>query len=320
MTIVKSPLRISLFGGSTDYKDFYESHGSFIIGTTIDKNVHLSMRIRPSILSPESVIAYSKMEKVTRLEDIHNPLIREILKRKKIKIPIEFFSFSDVPSRTGLGGSSSFCVGMLYLINKVMNHPPLTKKELAEEAIYIERVLLNEPGGIQDQIWPTYGGLNTIEINKNGDFFVKPLAVTEDFKNEIQNSIILIYTNNQREQNAIASSHIKKDKRTILEISKEAHKYFLNEDIVTIGKLMYRGWMEKSKISTLISTPSIDHIVNTAMSKGAYGVKLLGSGGCGFVLVICNSSTKKKIQETFKNTILDIKIANSGVSSIYTSQ
>jgi D-glycero-alpha-D-manno-heptose-7-phosphate kinase len=317
MVIVKSPFRISFFGGSTDYKDFYEQNGSYIIGTTIDKNVYLSMRFRPSILSKESVITYSQMQMIKQWDDINNPLIREVLKYKKINKPIEFNSFSDVPSRTGLGGSSAFCIGMLYLINNVMDEPPITKQKLISDAIYIERTLLKEAGGIQDQIWPAYGGLNTIEIKPDGIFHVKPLAVTEEFKEELQNSILLIYTNNQREQDSIATSHENKDKKNILNIAKEAHGYFINENIEMIGKLLYYSWTEKSKISSLISTSKIDNIINIALSYGAYGAKLLGSGGCGFIMVICNPLVKLKLTEIFKGSTLDCKFSNDGVSVIY---
>jgi D-glycero-alpha-D-manno-heptose-7-phosphate kinase len=257
------------------------------------------------------------MEFIKNWSEINNPLIREILKYKNINIPIEFYSFSDVPSRTGLGGSSAFCVGMLYLINKVLEEPHIMKKQLVKDAIYVERVLLEESGGIQDQIWPAYGGLNTIEIHKDGDFLVKPLAVTEDFKEELQNSMILIYTNDQRDQDSIAKSHEKKDKQAILDIAKEAHGYFIKENIEKIGELLHISWKAKSQISPLISTPKIDHIVNTVMSMGAYGVKLLGSGGCGFVMVICNPKVKAKIKETFGNVILDFKFENNGTSVIY---
>jgi len=319
MIIVKAPFRISFFGGSTDYEDFYEKSGSFLIGTTIDKNVYLSMRRRPSIFSNESVITYSQMQRVKHWDEINNPLIREILKYSNISVPIEFNSFSDVPSRTGLGGSSSFAVGMLYLLSKVFtgirNYE--SKKELVNSAIHIERNILKEPGGIQDQIWPTYGGLNTIEINKCGDFLVKPLAVTKEFKETFQNSMILIYTNEQRDQDIIAKSHEDKDKTAILQISKDAHQHFLNENIPAIGKLMYESWLEKEKISPLVSTGKIRTIIAQIMGLGAYGVKLLGAGGCGFILVICNPIVKKRIIEMFYQSILEFKFENDGTSIIY---
>lgn len=317
MIIVKAPFRISFFGGSTDYVDFYEQYGSFIIGTTINKYVYISMRMRPSILSKQSVITYSKQQLISKWDEIDNPLIREILKHKHIDVPIEFNSFSDIPSRTGLGGSSSFCVGMLYLINSVFGRGNISPRELAEDAIYVERSLLCEPGGIQDQIWPSYGGLNTIEIKKSGQFFVKPLAVTKEFKAELERSMILIYTNEQREQDTIAKSHEHKDRRPILELAKEAHNYFLNEDIEKIGKLLYQSWEEKARLSPLISTGKINSIIQDVMKMGAYGVKLLGAGGCGFLLVICDPFVRHRITEKYKETILNFGFEENGVTAIY---
>lgn len=314
--IVRAPFRISFFGGSTDYVDFYKEHGSFLIGTTIDKYTYQSLRIRPRILSHESVITYSQQQLVKNWDEIHNPLIREILKHRRVIHNIEFNSYSDIPSRTGLGGSSAFCVGMLYLLDKVFMAPQ-TQKSLVKDAIYIERTLLREPGGIQDQIWPAYGGLNTIEIQPNGEFLVKPLAVTAEFKAELQKSMVLIYTNEQRDQDTIAKSHEKQDKTKILQIAKEAHRFFLNEDIEQIGRLLHQSWEAKKRISPLISTGKINEIVATVMRMGAYGVKLLGAGGCGFVLVVCNPKVKTKIKQTFQNTILDFEFENKGASVIY---
>lgn len=316
MIIVKAPFRISFFGGSTDYRDFYEKHGSFLIGTTINKYVYLSMRKRPTIFTPESVIAYSKLQHVKNWDEIENPLIKEVLKYRNIQVPIEFNCFSDIPSRTGLGGSSAFCAGMLYLIDKVFKNPEITKQNLAIESIHVERDLLQEPGGIQDQIWPIYGGLNTIEIKPNGDFLVKPLAVTPEFKNELGQCMFLIYTNDQREQDTIAKSHENKDKLSILQIAKNAHTAFLKENIKDIGNLLYESWLQKRNISNLISTSKVDTIIKSVIEMGAYGAKLLGSGGCGFILVICDPFTKHKIKESFKDSIMDFNFSIGGVSEL----
>jgi D-glycero-alpha-D-manno-heptose-7-phosphate kinase len=316
MIIIKTPLRISLFGGSSDYESFYKMHGSFLIGTTIDKYSYLSARLRPSILSKEFVIVYSKMEQVTHLNQIHNPLIRETLKYRQIKDYIELFSFSDIPTRTGLGGSSAYCIGLLYLLDKLYEMTS-SKKQLINDAIQIERHILNESGGIQDYIFPVYGGLNSIEINTKGEFFVKSLPVTEEFHNELEMSMVLIYTNEQRNQNTIAKSHENKDKLQILELSREAYKYFLTEDIKNIGKLLYESWKEKRNLSPLISTDKIDTIITQIINCGTYGVKVLGAGGCGFILCICNQNTKTKLKNIFKDNILNIKFESKGISRIY---
>src|ERR1051326_840362 len=313
MIIVKSPFRVSLFGGSTDYPSYYEKNGAFLIGTTINKYVYLSTRIRPNILPKENVIVYSKLECEKDINDIKNPLIRETLRDSNIEEFIELISFSDIPSRTGLGGSSSFCVGMIYLLNKLQNKA-INKKSIAKQAINIERNILKEHGGIQDQILASYGGLNSIEIKHNGDFCVKPLPVTIEFKEELENSIILIYTNDQREHSECAKSQDGVNKSTIQEISKQAYSYFLKEDIKSIGGLLYQTWKEKAKLSNIISNNKIDNIIKDVMYMGAYGAKLLGSGGCGFILVICDSRVKNKIISNFSDYVLEVKLEDKGVS------
>lgn len=316
MIIVKSPLRISFFGGSTDYESFYREHGSFIIGTTIDKYIWLSARYRPKLLPKEHFIGYSKLEVVSSVNDIQNPLIREVLRYHDLRDYIDFNSSADVPSRTGLGGSSSFCAGMVHLM-KSLKGEPINKKDIAKTAIHIERNILQESGGIQDQIWAAYGGLNTITIKKNGDFTVKPVPVSDTFKRKLEDSIVLIYTNDQRNQNTIAQSHENKDHRNMLELARKAYQAFLREDIEEIGSLLLEAWGEKRNISPLISTEKIDNMVDTVMGMGAYGVKLLGSGGCGFLMAICNPVSKEKIVEAFKENILEFKFENRGTSVVF---
>jgi D-glycero-alpha-D-manno-heptose-7-phosphate kinase len=316
MIIVKTPLRISFFGGSTDYKSFYREHGSFLIGTTIDKYIWLSARYRPKILPKEHFIGYSKLEVVSSIDDISNPLIREVLRYHNLDSHIDFNSTADVPSRTGLGGSSSFCVGMTHLM-KTLKDESINKKELAKTAIHIERNILKDSGGIQDQILAAYGGLNTITIKKNGSFIVKPIPVSKKFKSKLENSIVLIYTNNQRDQKEIAESHENKDKKKILALAKEAYKAFIKEDIPEIGRLLFKSWEEKRKISPLISTKQIDKMVDQIMTLGAYGTKLLGSGGCGFLIVICNDNVKKKIVSEFKKDILEFRFEHNGTEVVY---
>lgn len=316
MIIVKSPFRVSFFGGSTDYESFYKDHGSFLIGATIDKYVYLSMRKRPIILPKEHLLVYSKMERVKTVEDIEQPLIRNILKYYNINDYIELTSFSDIPSRTGLGGSSSYCVGLCHTIN-VMYKLNKTKEEIAKDAVHIERVLMKDSGGVQDQILASYGGLNTIDIRKDGKFLVKPLAVTSEFSKELNDSMLLIYTNDQRETNDIAKSHETVDKLGILQLAKEAHTHFINENIEKIGAFLYLSWLEKRNISKLITTSKIDDIINNLIMHGAYGAKLLGSGGCGFVLTICNPIVKSRIKEIYKDSILDFSFERNGADVIY---
>ncbi len=318
MLIVKSPFRISLFGGSTDYECFYKKYGSFIIGMPIDKYCYITMRYRPRIFSKEYLCTYSKYELVKSIDELQNPLIRETLRYFNVNKPIELFSFSDVPSRTGLGGSSSYCVGMSYLIKKLKNEM-IDKNEIIKSAIKIEREILNESGGIQDQIWPFSRGLNSIEINTCGEFDVKPMSITEEFECRIVDSMVLIYTRDQRTDGVVASSYKNNvdEKLEILKIAKEAHQLFLDEDLKNIGKLLYKSWMNKSKISDHVSNLKIKEIIDDVMNMGAYGAKLLGAGGGGFVLALCDPKSKQKIIEKYGEFILNVDIDRTGISTIY---
>jgi D-glycero-alpha-D-manno-heptose-7-phosphate kinase len=318
VTIVKAPFRVSLFGGSTDYKGFYEQYGSFIIGTPIDKYCYISMRYRPEILSKQYLCMYSKYELVNNIEEFKNPLIRETLKYHNINKPLELISFSDIPSRTGLGGSSSYCVALSYLIKKIKEEN-INSKDIINDAIKIEREILNESGGIQDQIWPFAKGFSSIEIKKDGTYNIKPLPITEEFEQTLQDSMVLIYTEEQRDTDIIAKSHEDdiNNKYQILETAKKAYKLFEYEDLKGIGKLMYESWLSKEKISPYITNSKIKTIIDDMMNMGAYGAKLLGSGGCGFVLAICDPIIKKKIIEKYKESVLDFKINKTGVTSMH---
>jgi|TARA_R110000824_G_scaffold20545_13_gene77368 D-glycero-alpha-D-manno-heptose-7-phosphate kinase len=316
MIISKAPLRISLFGGSTDYKEFYEEHESLCIGTTIDKHYFSAIRYRPSIITEGTLLSYSKQELVKNINDIEHPLIREALRYFEVTDPIELKVFSDIPSRTGLGGSSSFCVSLIHSIF-TMQGRQIDKKDIAEGAIKLEREILGDAGGVQDQIWAAYGGLNSIEIKKNGDFFVRPLPVSLEFKNELESSMLLIYTGEQRVTDDIAKSHQNKDKKTILDIARAAYKAFERENIDDIGSLLLSSWREKSKISNLISTPAVKEMAEAIEATGCIGLKLLGAGGCGFLMVICNPFQKTLLKEKFGSKVMPFKFDDEGVRSIY---
>jgi D-glycero-alpha-D-manno-heptose-7-phosphate kinase len=304
-------MRISLFGGSTDYKSFYEKHGSFIIGATINKHSYSTIRFRPSLVGNKSVIKYSKLEVVEKIDEIQNPLIREVLRYYNVNKPIELNLDSDVPSRTGLGGSSSCCAALSNAICLMMKLP-FNPEKLCADAIKIEREILNEPGGIQDQIWACYGShgdMKSITIDTDGAFSIADLPGSKEFHKEFRRSLILIYSKQQRQSSAEAKSQDVHDKMEILKTAKEAYFSFEKEDIKNIGKLLYHSWLEKRSLSNLISDPFIDTIIDDTMNMGAYGTKLLGSGGGGFVLAICNPDVKKRLKEKYKDSVLSFQLS-----------
>lgn len=313
MFISRAPLRISFFGGSSDYQDFYSQHGSLLIGGSIDKYAYTGLRYRPRFLDTFHHISYSKQNIVDDINKIENPLIRETLRYFKIDKCVDLVSFNDVPSRTGLGGSSSFCVSLIHSIYK-LKEIPVNVEDIVKSAIKIEREILKDSGGIQDQIWAGFGGLNSIEILPSGQFLVKPLPVTKEFIREFEKSICLIYTNEQRLGENIAMSHNNVDKTSILDIAKLGYKAFSDQNIKNIGDTVKYSWEEKKKISNLISTNSADSIIKDCLNMGCYGGKLLGSGGCGFVCVVGNPLTINKVKKKYKESILNFSFVTTGVT------
>jgi D-glycero-alpha-D-manno-heptose-7-phosphate kinase len=216
--------------------------------------------------------------------------VLEFLKMNDFGLEISYNS--DLPAQTGTGSSSSFVVGLLNAIHSLKGHHS-TKKQLADEAILIERELLNEAGGIQDQIWAAYGGFNSISIDKTG-YRVRPMPLSEDFLKKFLDHSVLIYTGRSRKSFEIARSHDKpasiEHKHEIKKLARDAYKAFQNEDLFTIGYLLNQSWVAKKSISPMITSDSVDDLYDDLKSNGMTGGKLLGAGGSGFIFGIFENS------------------------------
>lgn len=312
MIITKTPFRVSLFGGSTDYASFYEEYGSLLIGFTLNKFCYLTCRETPPIFTHKSKVSYSKTELVSSNEDIKHNGVKGVLTYLGLKKGYEITHFSDLPAQTGIGSSSSFVVGLLNCLSGFKD--PFN---LAKDAINIERKVLNESGGIQDQIWAAYGGLNSIEIDQYGNFKVKPLPVCCDFKRQLIKRSVLIYTGKQRKSFEIAQSHDNKDKVDkkvkILNTARMAYREFMHENIEGIGDLLHDTWLYKKEISNKISNPDVDELYESLQKDGMLGGKLLGSGGSGFIYgILSKKANKYNISRKYKNQFIDFDISYGG--------
>lgn len=318
MIIVRTPFRVSLFGGSTDYSEFYSNHGSLLIGFTIDKYNYISLRKTPKILPHKTRIAYSQVEVIRRTSDIKHNGVRGVFEHFNIRDGLEISHNSDIPSQTGLGSSSSFIVGLINGINTLYNRD-FTKKELAEAAIYIERTLLKESGGIQDQIWAAYGGVNSIKIDKSGEFSVRPLPISEEFRQEILDRSFLIYTGHGRESFALAahSGSANEHKEKILDIAHEAYDHLITENLDAVGYLLHSSWENKKKIANGISNEFIDDTYSLLRENGMLGGKLLGAGSSGFIFGIAEKGQKQVIKKIFQKNMIDFGFDNEGSKVIY---
>ena len=316
MIIAKTPLRVSLFGGGTDYKEFYSENGSLVIGFCVDKYSYVSLRKTPSIFPFKSSVSYSKTELVSRNSDIRHDGVRGVLEYLNINQGLEINYAGDLPAQTGTGSSSSFIVGLLNAIYCLKNKK-VSKKELAEQAIQIEREFLAEPGGIQDQIWAAYGGINSIEIDKEGGFEVKPLPISEEFTKELIERSVLIYTGKTRKSFKIANEISSLDnvdaKKKILDLSRQAYSSFLDSDIDIIAECLHSSWNEKKKLSPLVCPKNIDKLYEGLREMGMQGGKLLGAGGSGFVFGIFKTKEdKQSAKKRYKSKNINFAIDKNG--------
>lgn len=323
MIITRTPFRMSFFGGGTDLSGFFNEHGGAVISTTFDKYCYVTVRHLPAFFDYKTHLTYSKTEYVNSYEEIQHPAIREAMKHMgmhNIRLTYE----SDLPARTGLGTSSSFAVGMIEAFY-ALNGKYADKRKLADDAIFLERELCKEAGGIQDQIAASFGGLNRIDFSKDG-YTVRPIVISRARKEKLNNNLMLFFTGFSRFSSDIQKGTEKsmKDKtKELLEMYSlvdKAEKVLTDEscDLDEFGRLLDYTWKLKRGISSGISTGSIDEQYEKAMKAGALGGKLLGAGGGGFLLFYVPQEKQAAVKKALENQMyVPFKFENEGTRIIH---
>ena len=308
MIISKTPYRISFFGGGTDYPSWFKENKGKILSTTINKYVYLSLRDLGPYFNYKHRIIWSKVENVNNANFIQHNVVREMIKYFKIKDGVEIHYQGDLPARSGMGSSSSFVVGLMnaFLVKKGIR---LSKLDLAKKSILFEHKILKEIVGIQDQVSATYGGLNRLDIEKNGAFKVKKFKIDKQIKKLDQN-LVLLFTGIHRTANEIAGQYVHKlTKNKVMEMNEinfqvqEAEHLLLKNKFDDFGRLLNEGWKLKKSLSKVISNKKIDNLYEFAMNNGALGGKLLGAGGGGFILLYIPQQKQKKFFKKIKHVL-----------------
>lgn len=323
MVISKTPFRMSFFGGGTDYPEFYKEHGGSVLSTTFDKYCYLIVRHLPRFFEYSSHILYSKIEKVNSIDEIVHPAIRETMRYLDMhELNVEYDA--DLPARAGLGSSSSFVVGMLNAFY-ALKGKYADKRKLADEAIYIERVMCKESGGVQDQIAVSYGGLNRIDFFEDG-YSVVPVIISQERKQKLNENLLLFFTGFSRnsfeiaiEQKASIRQRTDELKEMLL-LVKEAEKILTDSsaDLCEFGKLLDKEWNIKRLLSGKISNPFIDSVYQKAMDAGAIGGKLLGAGGGGFMLFFVQPDKQKYVKAVLKDLMhVPFEFESEGARILY---
>jgi len=328
MIISKTPVRVSFFGGGTDYPDYYKEYGGGVLSTSIDKYIFITVKKTNSFSEFKYRISYSKLQTCHDVAEIEHPVVRAALQHLNIPYGLEINIISDLPARTGIGSSSTFTVGLLHALH-ALNGKMVSKKDLALEAIYIEQVVLQERVGVQDQLAAAIGSFNHMVFAEN-NLQVNPVIVTKERKKLLEGNLMMFYTGLSRYASVILEEQIKKtqDKtintelKDIRDMVDEGLSIVCNSDrdIDDFGRLLHKGWMKKRSLSSAISNTFLDDIYEKAMNAGAIGGKLLGAGGGGFFIFYVPAPQQSAVRHALTDlSEVDFKFEDDGTRIIYMS-
>ncbi len=303
MIISKTPFRISFFGGATDFPDWFRKHGGAVLSTSIDKYCYISCRYHLA-LSTETRhrVVWSYVENVSTFAEILHPAVREGLRWMGFddERGIEIHHQTDLRARAGIGSSSAFAVGLIHALSALRGERPRAQ-DLALRAIELEREVLKDTVGCQDQVATAYGGLNVIRFHEDGSIEVCPVEISEERKRELASRIILLYTGSSRLSSKIAASVLSSigDRAPMLMKMRgmvdDGRAILESGDLDDFGRLLNEAWFFKRQLSAHVSNPGIDAIYASAIEHGALGGKLLGAGGTGFMAFYVPPSRREEV-------------------------
>ncbi len=308
MIICKTPLRVSFFGGGTDFPEYFERYGGAVLGSAIDKFIYHSVTRFPSELFDYSIrLAYSKVECVRCVSEIEHSPFREILKFANILKDIEIGLTADLPAFSGLGSSSSFTVGLLNALHAHKGQF-VPRRELAQMAIHIEREHLAEAVGCQDQVFAAFGGFNLIEFVSRDNITVTRVVMPPHRLKELNDNLLMFFTGITRQACNIERrkidniEQIRSNLQTIHRLVEKAHNLLTgNASLSNFGELLDETWHQKRLLDQAVSHPQVERMYEIAKSAGALGGKLLGAGGGGFMLFYVPMENQASVRKALAN-------------------
>ena len=321
MIITRTPFRMSFFGGGTDMKDFFNAYGGAVLSTSIDKYCYCTVRHLPRFFDYSTELAYSRMERVTNVADIQHPLVRNAMKQldmHELRITYE----ADLPARSGLGTSSSFAVGLLNAFY-CLKGEYRSKRQLADDAIHLERKLCQEMGGWQDQIAASFGGLNRINF-KDNNFEVLPVIISPGRKKQLNDNLLMFFTGFTRMSSDIQKANAVPSEgneaktmrlKEMLRLVDDAETILVdkNADLDDFGRLLDHTWKLKRSTGSAVSTSYIDGLYQKGIDAGALGGKLLGAGGGGFLIFYVRREKQEAVKAAMQSLLyIPFRFENEG--------
>jgi D-glycero-alpha-D-manno-heptose-7-phosphate kinase len=290
MIIVQTPLRVSFFGGGTDFPSYYLEEGGCVLSTAIDKYIFVTIKER---FDRKLRVGYTKTEMVDGLEEIHHELIREALRKTGIKTGVEITTMGDIPSEgSGLGSSATVTVGALHAMYSLLGEL-VQAEQLAREACEIEIDILGRPSGVQDQYIAAYGGFRFMEFTTAGTIQTGRIPISQEVRKRLNENTMLFFTGVTRRSDSVLTEQKQNihARRAVLKELKQI-TYIARDEIMAgnpdaIGELLHESWLLKQQLASQISNTMLDEIYCVARKAGAIGGKISGAGGGGFLLLYC---------------------------------
>lgn len=305
MIISMTPVRVSFLGGGTDYPEHFDKHGGATLGTSVDKYVYITVSHLTAFFDHRIRVGYSKTELVPTIDDIQHPSVRECLRFMEIEGGVEINIVSDLPARSGLGSSSSFTVGLLHALHAFKGNV-VSKDQLAAEAVHVEREMIKERVGVQDQYTSAFGGVLHLDLQGVNRIIPKPVVISASRKQALQDRLMIFYTGIQRMAHNVLKEQIKRTKKgsitpNLMELGKlvpQGIDILCNgQDLSNFGDVLHQGWILKRKFSDAISNTFIDDAYQRARQAGAIGGKLMGAGSGGFLLLYVEPYNQEAVRK-----------------------
>lgn len=322
MFTTRTPFRMSFLGGGTDFPAYFNEYGGCVLSATFNKYSYVTVRELPALFDYKNQFTYSKIERFNSPDELEHPLVREALRYIDID-RVQIAYDADLPARSGIGSSSSFAVGLLNELH-LLKGEKLSKMELAKEAIYLERVLCNEAGGVQDQLAVAFGGLNKITFDAEG-YKIFPVDISHKKKKEFNENLLLVFTGFSHFSGEVSVTQQNNIPHKLSELNEmkslvaEGERILVSgNDLDDFGRLLDYTWKLKRTLSDRISTEEIDGIYNSAIKAGALGGKILGAGSGGFMLLYVAKEKRESVKKIFDpSRIIPFEFEDDGTKLIY---
>jgi len=325
MIITRAPLRMSFFGGGTDYPEHFRKSGGAVLATTIDKYSYVTAsRFHSPLFDYRVRLSYRENELVQNVSQIRHNVFRACLTYLGLSGDIELHTVADLPSFTGLGSSSSFTVALLQALHAFRGEFR-TPAELAREAIHVEREILREAVGCQDQVLAAFGGFNLVEFSRDEQFVVRRVPVPGPRLAEFERHLFIVFTGIKRSAPEVASQQLRRIPENVSTLAAMHAMVEHAWDILTggsnleqFGILLHEAWIAKRSLDGGVSNPTIDGLYERGRAAGAIGGKLLGAGGGGFILFFVPPKLQGQVRAVFSpDHVLDVRLNSPGSQVIF---